>query len=49
MGRGFVGLRLLVELFMSSAITNPVIVIIRAVVFIYQGIVITCTVVGGIL
>lgn len=36
-------------LFRSSAIANPAIVIIRAAAFIYQGIVITCTVVGGML
>ena len=49
MGEGFVGVRLLVRLFRSSAITNPVIVTISAVVFRYHGIVITWMVVGGIL
>lgn len=48
-GRGFVGFRLLVKLFRSNAITNPAMVTIRAVVFMYQGIVITCVVVGGML
>lgn len=38
---GFVGLRLLVMLLRSNAIANPAIVIIRAAVFMYQGIVIT--------
>lgn len=41
MGEGFVGVRLLVRLFRSSAITNPVMVTISAVVFRYHGIVIT--------
>lgn len=36
-------------LFRSSAIANPAIVIMRAVIFRYQGMVITCTVVGGML
>lgn len=36
-------------LFSSSAIANPAIVIMRAVIFRYQGMVITCTVVGGML
>lgn len=39
----------MVRLFRSSAITNPVMVIIRAVALMYQGIVITCKVVGGML
>lgn len=46
---GFVGVKLLVRLLSSSAIAKPVMVIIRAVVFRYQGMVITCTVEGGML
>lgn len=46
---GFVDRRLLVKLFSSSVITNPAIVTIRAVVFRYQGMVITFIVVGGML
>lgn len=42
-------MRLLVNLFRSSAIANPAMVMIRAVIFMYQGIVITWTVIGGML
>lgn len=48
-GEGFVGVRLLVRLFRSNAITNPVMVTMSAVVFRYQGIVIIWMVVGGML
>lgn len=40
---------MLVILFRSSAIANPAIVMTRAVIFMYRGMVITWTVVGGIL
>lgn len=43
------GVRLLVKLFRSSAIANPAMVTISAVVFRYHGIVITWMVVGGML
>lgn len=48
-GEGFVGVRLLVRLFRSNAIANPAMVTMSAIVFRYQGIVITWMVVGGIL
>lgn len=40
---------MLVILLRSSAIANPAIVMTRAVIFMYRGMVITWTVVGGIL
>lgn len=40
---------MLVKLLSSSAIANPAMVIVRAVIFKYHGMVITCTVVGGML
>lgn len=42
-------MRLLVRLFRSSAITNPAMVTTKAVIFMYQGMVITCRAVGGML
>lgn len=41
MSEGSVGFRLLVVLLRSSAIANPAIVMTRAVIFMYRGIVIT--------
>lgn len=43
------GVRLLVRLFRSSAIVNPAMVTISAIVFKYHGMVITWIVVGGML
>lgn len=46
---GFVCSRLLVRLFSSNAMANPMIVIISAVVFRYHGIVMIWVVIGGML
>lgn len=47
LGEGLMGVRLLVSLFSSRAVVNPITVTMMAIIFRYKGMVITWMLVGG--